>query len=127
MSDNKSSHHLDEAINQAALEYHAQPVPGKISVALTKSTRTQKDLALAYTPGVAEPVRRIAENPEDDRCKIRQCCFRKGFDLCNECTDFPCDLLKNNPGVIRFHCIENLAEIKEKGIRYWIDKQMART
>lgn len=65
----------------------------------------------------------IAENPKDDRCKIRQCCFRKGFDLCNECSDFPCDLLKSNPGVIKFHCIENLKEIKEKGIEYWIDKQ----
>lgn len=66
----------------------------------------------------------IAENPEDDRCKIRQCCFRKGFDLCNECVDFPCDLLKSNPGVIKFHCIENLIEIKERGIKYWIDKQL---
>jgi malate dehydrogenase (oxaloacetate-decarboxylating)(NADP+) len=65
MSEIKGSHHLDEAINQAALKYHSEPVPGKISVELTKSTRTQYDLALAYTPGVAEPVRRIAENPED--------------------------------------------------------------
>ena len=62
------------------------------------------------------------ENPED-RCKIRQCCFKKGFDLCNECSDFPCDLLKSNPGVIKFHCIENLQEIKEKGIKPWIDRQ----
>ena len=65
MSETKSTHHLDEAINLAALKYHAEPTPGKISVELTKSTRTQNDLALAYTPGVAEPVRRIAENPED--------------------------------------------------------------
>jgi malate dehydrogenase (oxaloacetate-decarboxylating)(NADP+) len=56
---------LDADINQAALEYHQYPVPGKISVELTKSTSSQRDLALAYTPGVAEPVRRIAENPED--------------------------------------------------------------
>ncbi|WP_456380322.1 malic enzyme-like NAD(P)-binding protein [Thiolapillus sp.] len=55
----------DADINQAALEYHQYPVPGKISVELTKSTASQRDLALAYTPGVAEPVRRIAENPED--------------------------------------------------------------
>ncbi len=66
----------------------------------------------------------VAENPEDDRCKIRQCCFRKGFDLCNECPEFPCDLLESNPGVIKFHCIENLIEIKEKGIKYWIDRQL---
>ena len=55
----------DADINQAALEYHQYPVPGKISVALTKSTVSQRDLALAYTPGVAEPVRRIADNPDD--------------------------------------------------------------
>ena len=55
----------DADINQAALEYHEYPVPGKISVELTKPTASQRDLALAYTPGVAEPVRRIAENPED--------------------------------------------------------------
>jgi len=66
----------------------------------------------------------VAENPEDDRCKIRQCCFQKGFDLCNECPEFPCDLLKSNPGVIKFRCIENLIEIKEKGIKYWIDRQL---
>jgi hypothetical protein len=67
----------------------------------------------------------IAKNPDDDRCKIRQCCFQKGFDLCNECSDFPCDLLKSNPGVTKFHCIENLIEIKEKGIKYWIDSKLA--
>jgi len=55
----------DKALNEAALEYHAQPVPGKISVTLTKPTASQRDLSLAYTPGVAEPVRRIAANPED--------------------------------------------------------------
>ena len=55
----------DYEINQAALEYHASPRPGKISVELTKSTVTQRDLALAYTPGVAEPVRRIADRPDD--------------------------------------------------------------
>ncbi len=55
----------DANINQAALEYHEKPVPGKISVELTKPTVSQQDLALAYTPGVAEPVRRIAKNPDD--------------------------------------------------------------
>ncbi|TKB56073.1 malic enzyme-like NAD(P)-binding protein [Ferrimonas aestuarii] len=52
-------------LREQALEYHAQPVPGKISVALTKSAETQHDLALAYSPGVAEPVREIAANPSD--------------------------------------------------------------
>jgi malate dehydrogenase (oxaloacetate-decarboxylating)(NADP+) len=65
MSDVKNTSHLDDEINRAALKYHAEPIPGKISVELTKPTKTQADLALAYTPGVAEPVRKIAENPED--------------------------------------------------------------
>jgi len=55
----------DFEINQAALDYHAKPRPGKISVEVSKSTATQRDLALAYTPGVAEPVRRIAADPQD--------------------------------------------------------------
>ena len=60
-----SKQDADHAINQAALEYHAKPVPGKLAITLTKPAETQNDLALAYTPGVAEPVRRIADNPED--------------------------------------------------------------
>ncbi len=58
------SRDLDADINRAALEYHAKPVPGKVAIAVTKPTDSQADLALAYTPGVAEPVRRIAEDPE---------------------------------------------------------------
>jgi malate dehydrogenase (oxaloacetate-decarboxylating)(NADP+) len=58
------SSHLDDDINQAALIYHAEPVPGKLSVTLSKPAETQRDLSLAYTPGVAEPVRRIAADPE---------------------------------------------------------------
>jgi len=52
-------------IRQQALDYHALPTPGKISVALTTSAETSHDLALAYSPGVAEPCREIAKNPED--------------------------------------------------------------
>ncbi len=48
-----------------ALAYHAEGRPGKIEVISTKPTRTQLDLSLAYTPGVAIPVLEIAENPED--------------------------------------------------------------
>jgi malate dehydrogenase (oxaloacetate-decarboxylating)(NADP+) len=48
---------------QAALDYHAQPKPGKISIELSTSAASQQDLALAYSPGVAEPVKAIAENP----------------------------------------------------------------
>ena len=65
----------------------------------------------------------IAQTPKEDRCQIRQCCFSKGFDLCNQCGDFPCDTLKNNPGVIKFGCIENLKKIKETGLNAWVDKQ----
>ena len=52
-----------EDLKQAALDYHALPSPGKISVELTKSAETQLDLSLAYSPGVAEPCREIAEDP----------------------------------------------------------------
>lgn len=55
---------MGEIVNQAALDYHAKPKPGKLSVQITKSTETQRDLSLAYTPGVAEPVRFIAQNKE---------------------------------------------------------------
>lgn len=55
---------ISEKLRTAALEYHEYPVPGKTSVALTKPTATQYDLALAYTPGVAEPVNEIAKAPE---------------------------------------------------------------
>ena len=61
-----------------------------------------------------------------DRCKIRQCCYGKGYDLCGECSEFPCETLKSNPGVIKFHCIENLSEIKESGLKQWVDRQWKR-
>lgn len=54
----------DIELKAAALAYHAQPRPGKLRVELTKPTATARDLALAYSPGVAEPVREIAKNPE---------------------------------------------------------------
>jgi malate dehydrogenase (oxaloacetate-decarboxylating)(NADP+) len=54
-----------EDLKTAALEYHAKPTPGKIAIQLTKPCETQRDLSLAYTPGVAAPVRAIADNPED--------------------------------------------------------------
>ncbi|MBF0675172.1 malic enzyme-like NAD(P)-binding protein [Pseudomonas sp.] len=50
---------------QAALDYHEFPTPGKISIALSKPADTAAHLALAYSPGVAEPVRAIAANPEN--------------------------------------------------------------
>ena len=48
-----------------ALDYHAQGRPGKIAVVPTKPVGTQRDLSLAYSPGVAEPCRAIAEDPEE--------------------------------------------------------------
>ena len=51
-------------VRQEALDYHAYPLPGKIAIALTKPAETAKDLTLAYSPGVAEPVREIAADPE---------------------------------------------------------------
>ena len=48
-----------------ALDYHTQGRPGKIEVVPTKSVATQRDLSLAYSPGVAEPCLAIAENPDD--------------------------------------------------------------
>ncbi len=50
--------------DEEALALHQYPIPGKISLAPTKPMATQRDLALAYSPGVAVPVRKIAENPE---------------------------------------------------------------
>ncbi|MFN3229984.1 MAG: NADP-dependent malic enzyme [Asticcacaulis sp.] len=50
--------------DEEALNLHQFPRPGKIAVAPTKPMATQRDLALAYSPGVAVPVRKIAENPD---------------------------------------------------------------
>ena len=49
---------------EEALLYHAKKRPGKIEVVPTKATKTQRDLSLAYSPGVAEPCLEIAEHPE---------------------------------------------------------------
>jgi len=46
-------------LKKRALDYHQYPVPGKLSVESSKPCATQDDLSLAYTPGVAEPVREI--------------------------------------------------------------------
>ncbi len=50
---------------QDALDYHSQGRKGKIEVSPTKPCQTQRDLSLAYTPGVAEPCRQIETNPDD--------------------------------------------------------------
>ncbi len=50
--------------NQEALDYHSKGRPGKIEVVPTKATKTQRDLSLAYSPGVAVPCKEIYNNPE---------------------------------------------------------------
>ncbi len=56
---------MSKITKQDALDYHAQGRPGKIQVVPTKHYRTQRDLSLAYTPGVADPCLEIEKNPED--------------------------------------------------------------
>ncbi len=56
---------MTEDLKQAALDYHQYPEPGKISIELTTSAETQRDLALAYSPGVAEPCREIENEPQE--------------------------------------------------------------
>ena len=55
----------NELRKQQALEYHSKGRPGKIEVIPTKEAKTQRDLSLAYSPGVAEPCKEIAANKED--------------------------------------------------------------
>jgi len=54
-----------DSLTADALEYHESPRPGKLSVELTKPTENSRDLSLAYSPGVAAPVRAIAAEPAD--------------------------------------------------------------
>src|SRR5256714_4984420 len=56
---------MSDKIGDDALEYHSGGRPGKIEVIPTKPTATQRDLSLAYSPGVAVPCLEIAKNPED--------------------------------------------------------------
>ena len=51
--------------DEEALNFHRFPTPGKIAIAATKPMATQRDLSLAYSPGVAVPVLAIAKNPDD--------------------------------------------------------------
>lgn len=54
-----------EVTNKEALDYHQYPKPGKIAIEVTKKVDTQKDLSMAYTPGVAVPCLAIEKNPQD--------------------------------------------------------------
>ncbi|MFC3712321.1 NADP-dependent malic enzyme [Sphingoaurantiacus capsulatus] len=55
---------MDDVLRRAALEYHRNPMPGKLAITATKRLATQHDLALAYSPGVAAPCEAIAANPD---------------------------------------------------------------
>ncbi|MCD2200268.1 NADP-dependent malic enzyme [Halobacterium sp. KA-4] len=52
-------------LDEDSLDYHASDPPGKIEISTTKPTNTQRDLSLAYSPGVAAPCRHIDDDPED--------------------------------------------------------------
>ena len=54
---------MSENLRDAALVYHEQPKPGKLAISATKPLTTQRDLALAYSPGVAAPCEEIARDP----------------------------------------------------------------
>ena len=55
---------VDHYTDKEALEFHSLKKPGKIEIVASKSMITKRDLALAYSPGVAVPVKKISENPE---------------------------------------------------------------
>jgi malate dehydrogenase (oxaloacetate-decarboxylating)(NADP+) len=54
---------MDKAFEQEALDYHKHPTPGKVAIKATTQLTTQRDLALAYSPGVAAPCLEIEKNP----------------------------------------------------------------
>ena len=60
MSDQQTK---NEQFRQAALDYHAHPIPGKLAIAATKQLVNQRDLGLAYSPGVAAPCEEIVKDP----------------------------------------------------------------
>ena len=82
--------------DEEALSFHKHPTPGKIAIAATKPMATQRDLSLAYSPGVAVPVEAIAENPSlaydyttkgnlvAVMCEDGLCCAFSANNTCNE-------------------------------------------
>ena len=55
---------MSNDLKASALKYHSEPIPGKIHVVSSKPCETQQELALAYTPGVAQPCLEIKDTPE---------------------------------------------------------------
>src|ERR1700759_1708104 len=58
---------MDEGLRKAALDYHRLPIPGKLAIEPTKRMATQRDLALAYSPGVAFACLEIKDDPDAAR------------------------------------------------------------
>ena len=59
-----------------------------------------------------------------EKCEIMRCALKKGVENCGECKEFPCEILKKNPWIIKFHTIENLEEIKRIGFEKWVKEQI---
>ena len=77
--------HKHDDVKKSALDYHRYPTPGKIEIAATKPLATQRDLALAYTPGVAavcDDLVRLFPWHGDYRVSVKQ---RGGGDLYANC------------------------------------------
>ena len=55
---------IDHYTDKEALDFHSHKKPGKIEISSSKNMTTKRDLALAYSPGVAAPVRAISNNPD---------------------------------------------------------------
>ncbi|MFN9790871.1 MAG: NADP-dependent malic enzyme, partial [Holosporales bacterium] len=55
----------NDSLNAAALDYHRRPRPGKLAIVSTKPMANQRDLALAYSPGVSAACEAIVQNPEE--------------------------------------------------------------
>ena len=73
---------------EEALLYHSEGRPGKIEVVPTKPYSTQKDLSLAYSPGVAEPCLAIQENPDDAYKYTARATWWRSFRTARPCSDW---------------------------------------
>jgi malate dehydrogenase (oxaloacetate-decarboxylating)(NADP+) len=65
MSTDNAQDNKRAELRRAALEYHEKPTPGKVAIAATKQLTNQRDLALAYSPGVAAPCEEIVADPNN--------------------------------------------------------------
>ena len=63
MATTPKTENANEMLRRAALDYHQNPIPGKLAIAATKQLTNQRDLALAYSPGVAAPCEEIVKDP----------------------------------------------------------------